>query len=91
MRNEVFVNTNMWYIDNRYYKILTAAVTMVPMDVDIGCPRDDIGTHSHRKFIESRCAGMIDGPTHTQVYIYKESYLLTMFKYTDYTQLTLKI
>ena len=51
----------------RYYKILMEALKQIPDDTDLGCSKDDIGTHSNRKFAESTSASKIDGPTRTQV------------------------
>jgi hypothetical protein len=51
----------------RYYKSLKKAVAEIPADVDLGCERDDIGTHSNRKWAESMAVSKIDGPTRNQV------------------------
>ena len=33
----------------------------------LGCLREDIGTHSNRKFSESTSASRVDGPSRSQV------------------------
>jgi hypothetical protein len=43
------------------------AVKSIPDYINIGCFRDDIGTHSNRKFAESTSVSKIDGPSRTQV------------------------
>ena len=43
------------------------ALSDIPADVDLGCARRDIGTHSNRKFAESTSVSKIDGPSWTQV------------------------
>ena len=65
-------NECMWLFNGReqnkrYYNILVDALEVIPEEEDLGVARDDIGTHSHRKFMESKCAGIVDGPSHTQV------------------------
>ena len=37
----------------RYYNCLVKATESIPADIDMGCSRLDIGTHSNRKFAES--------------------------------------
>ncbi len=39
----------------------------IPENVDLGCSRSDVGTHSNRKFAESTSVSKIDGPSRTQV------------------------
>ena len=51
----------------RYYETLMDALENIPEGVDMGCDREDIGTHSNRKFAESSSASHIDGPTGVQV------------------------
>jgi hypothetical protein len=53
--------------NKRYYNILMKAMDEIPREVDLGCPRADIGTHSNRKFAESTSVSRIDGPSRTQV------------------------
>lgn len=54
--------------NKRYYHILSEAVLKyIPDHIDLGCKREDIGTHSNRKFAESTSASKIDGPSRTQV------------------------
>jgi len=40
---------------------------VIPQSIDIGCKREDIGTHSNRKFAESMAVSRVDGPNRTQV------------------------
>lgn len=47
--------------------ILMDALAAIPEDVDLGCDRNDVGTHSNRKFAESTSVSKIDGPSRTQV------------------------
>jgi hypothetical protein len=53
--------------NKRYYNILMHAMASIPADIDLGCARADIGTHSNRKFAETTSASKIDGPSRTQV------------------------
>ena len=53
--------------NKRYFNILKQALKDIPIEVNLGCPRCDIGTHSNRKFAESSSASKIDGPSRTQV------------------------
>jgi len=53
--------------NKRYYNILVDAVRKIPEHIDLGCDRNDIGTHSNRKFAESTSVSKIDGPSRTQV------------------------
>ena len=53
--------------NKRYYKHLVNAVQEIPETVDFGCSRDDVGTHSGRKFAESTATSKVDGPSRTQV------------------------
>ena len=53
--------------NNRYYRQLLVAMKSIPEHIDIGCKREDIGTHSNRKFAESTSVSKIDGPDRTQV------------------------
>ena len=53
--------------NKRYYNILINACESIPAHINLGCERNDIGTHSNRKFAESTCASKIDGPSRTQV------------------------
>jgi hypothetical protein len=53
--------------NNRYYAILMEALKDIPQEIDLGCSRSDIGTHSNRKFAESTSASKIDGPSSVQV------------------------
>jgi hypothetical protein len=53
--------------NKRYYNILQEVVKTIPDDFDIGCSKEDIGTHSNRKFAESTSVSRIDGPSKTQV------------------------
>jgi hypothetical protein len=34
----------------------------LPAHIDIGCDRNDVGTHSNRKFAESMVVNRVDGP-----------------------------
>ena len=43
------------------------AMNEIPEHVDLGCAREDLGTHSNRKFAESYAVSKVDGPSHTQV------------------------
>jgi len=66
------VDTSTWLYDGeeqhkRYYNHLKQAVSEIPDNVDIGCNRSDVGTHSNRKFAESMAVSRIDGPSRTQV------------------------
>ena len=51
----------------RYYKHLIKALKEIPADIEFGCRREDIGTHSSRKFAESTSCSKVDGPSRTQV------------------------
>ena len=53
--------------NKRYYAILMEALKDIPEELDLGCNRDDIGTHSNRKFAESTSVSKIDGPSRTEV------------------------
>jgi hypothetical protein len=54
--------------EKRYYHTLVQAVDEeIDPDLDLGCARCDIGTHSNRKFAESTSVSKIDGPSRTQV------------------------
>ena len=53
--------------NKRYYQILMNAMKEIPASIDLGCNRDDIGTHSNRKFAESTTVSRVDGPNRTQV------------------------
>lgn len=53
--------------NKRYYSILHEAVNEIADDIDLGCNRPDIGTHSNRKYAESTSVSKIDGPSRTQV------------------------
>ena len=53
--------------NKRYYEILVCAVKDIDPSIDLGCAREDIGTHSNRKFAESTSVSRIDGPNRTQV------------------------
>ena len=53
--------------NKRYYTELMNAMKAIPANIDIGCNRSDIGTHSNRKFAESTSVSRIDGPNRTQV------------------------
>jgi hypothetical protein len=53
--------------NTRYYKQLKNAMAEIPVSIDIGCKREDVGTHSNRKFAESMAVSRIDGPSRTQV------------------------
>ena len=53
--------------NKRYYQILVAALKSIPENIDLGCSRNDIGTHSNRKFAESTAVSRVDGPRRTQV------------------------
>jgi hypothetical protein len=54
--------------EKRYYHTLVHAVDEeIDPDLDLGCARCDIGTHSNRKFAESTSVSKIDGPSRTQV------------------------
>jgi hypothetical protein len=53
--------------NQRYYNILVSALEEIPANVDLGCDRSMIGTHSCRKFAESYAASKVDGPTKTHV------------------------
>lgn len=53
--------------NKRYYHILMDALKNIPAEFDLGCARDDIGTHSNRKFAESTAASKPDGPAPSQV------------------------
>jgi len=53
--------------NKRYYNILLTVVSELPAAVDLGCSREDIGTHSNRKFAESTSVSKLDGPSRTQV------------------------
>ena len=54
--------------NKRYYNILITALKNIPDHINLGCNRNDIGTHSNRKFAESTSASKIDGPSRTQVF-----------------------
>ncbi len=51
--------------NKRYYAILMEALKDIPEELDLGCNRDDIRTHSNRKFAESTSVSKIDGPSRT--------------------------
>ena len=51
----------------RYYDSLMLAVKNIPSHINLGCSREDIGTHSNRKFAESTSVSKVDGPNRTQV------------------------
>mmetsp|Transcript_17078 Transcript_17078/g.28521 ORF Transcript_17078/g.28521 Transcript_17078/m.28521 type:complete len:735 (+) Transcript_17078:98-2302(+) len=51
----------------RYQKALNKAKVNIPTHIDLGCDREDIGSHSNRKFAESMAVSRIDGPNKTQV------------------------
>ncbi len=53
--------------NKRYYYILLDALENIPEDINLGCERCDIGTHSNRKFAESTTVSKLDGPSRTQV------------------------
>ena len=53
--------------NKRYYNILKDALKNIPANVELGCNRCDIGTHSNRKFAESTSVSKIDGPTKVMV------------------------
>ena len=54
--------------NKRYWNILMQVIFhLIPDHYDIGCAREDIGTHSNRKFAESTAASRVDGPSRTQV------------------------
>jgi hypothetical protein len=44
-----------------------SAVKNIPSHINLGCSREDIGTHSNRKFAESTSVSRVDGPNRTQV------------------------
>lgn len=52
--------------NKRYYNILTEVIERISEE-SLGCCKEDIGTHSNRKFAESTAASRIDGPSRTQV------------------------
>jgi len=51
----------------RYGSLLSSAVQNIPENIDLGCKREDIGTHSNRKFAESTSVSKPDGPKWHQV------------------------
>lgn len=53
--------------NKRYYNILKVALANIDEKIDLGARREDIGTHSNRKFAESTSVSKIDGPSRTQV------------------------
>jgi hypothetical protein len=53
--------------NQRYYNILMDSLKNIPANIDLGCSRAEIGTHSCRKFAESYAASKVDGPTKTHV------------------------
>jgi hypothetical protein len=53
--------------NKRYYNILKVAMANIDSKIDLGARREDIGTHSNRKFAESTSVSKIDGPSRTQV------------------------
>jgi len=54
--------------NKRYYSILRSVVdTVIPQSIQLGCKRDEIGTHSNRKFAESTSVSRMGGPSRTQV------------------------
>ena len=54
--------------NKRYYSLLVDAVRNgIDKSLDLGCAREDIGTHSNRKFAESTSVSKLDGPSRTQV------------------------
>jgi len=46
----------------RYGNLLHNALLKIPDTIDLGCKRQDIGTHSNRKFAESTSVSKPDGP-----------------------------
>ena len=50
----------------RYYNTLIKVVNGIPKHVDLGCQREEIGTHSARKFGLSHVVGSSDSGNHTQ-------------------------
>lgn len=53
--------------NKRYYNALKVALRTIDKSIDLGARREDIGTHSNRKFAESTSVSKIDGPSRTQV------------------------
>lgn len=53
--------------NKRYYNALKVALRNIDNSIDLGTRREDIGTHSNRKFAESTSVSKIDGPSRTQV------------------------
>jgi len=51
----------------RYGLLLQKALKEIPEGIDLGCKREDIGTHSNRKFAESTSISKPDGPKWHQV------------------------
>ena len=51
----------------RYYKCLRKAMSDIDPNLDLGCHRGDIGTHSNRKWAESMAVSRVDGPSRNQV------------------------
>jgi len=51
----------------RYGTLLSKALQQIPAEIDLGCKRQDIGTHSNRKFAESTSVSKPDGPKWHQV------------------------
>jgi 3-oxoacyl-[acyl-carrier-protein] synthase III len=47
--------------------VLMDALDLIPDMENLGCNRNDIGTHSNRKFAESTTVSKVDGPSRTQV------------------------
>jgi len=61
----------------RYYSCMVKAVNDIDENIDMGCPRDNIGTHSNRKFAESTAVSTVDGPSRTQV-LYNIVYMVKL-------------
>ena len=53
-----------------YYSILVHVTKSLPEEVDLGCAREEIGTHSNRKFAESMAVSRIDGPNPNRSLVY---------------------
>lgn len=53
--------------NKRFYRELMSALDTIDSSIDFGCQREDIGTHSSRKFGESSSVSKVDGPSRTQV------------------------
>ena len=54
---------------SRFTKILGKTVSIIPVYIDLGASRKDIGTHSTRKGSATYCLGINDGPTAVNVYL----------------------